>query len=129
PYELCGKLVVALDATEFERLANIKQRATANGVEGLEEVGPDRLREIEPHAVGVRALWSPNSGIIDFRRVALAYGSEVRSRGGTILPAQKVLSIRVTESERVVHTRSGDFVTRDVISCGGLYSDRLAAMT
>ena len=129
PYELCGKLVVALDSSEFDRLANIKQRATANGVEGLEEVGPERMREIEPHAVGVRALWSPNSGIIDFRRVALAYGSEVRSLGGTILAAHKVTSIRVTESERVVHTPSGDFAARDVISCGGLYSDRLAAMT
>jgi L-2-hydroxyglutarate oxidase len=129
PYELCGKLVVALDSSEFDRLASIKQRATANGVEGLEEVGPERMREIEPHAVGVRALWSPKSGIIDFRRVALAYGSEVRSRGGTILTAQKVTSIRVTESERIVYTRNGDFAARDVISCGGLYSDRLAAMT
>lgn len=129
PYELCGKLVVALDSSEFERLANIKERAIANGVEGLEEVGPERLREIEPHAVGVRALWSPKSGIIDFRRVALAYADEVRSRGGTILTSQKVVAIRVTDDERIVVTRLREIAARDVISCGGLYADRLAAMT
>jgi len=120
---------VALDSSELERLANIKQRAIANGVEGLEEVGPERLRDIEPHAAGIRALWSPKSGIIDFRQVALAYADEVRSRGGTILTSHEVMSIRSTESERVVATGSGEFVARDLISCGGLYSDRLAAMT
>ncbi|HEX9501198.1 MAG TPA: FAD-dependent oxidoreductase, partial [Thermoanaerobaculia bacterium] len=78
PYELCGKLVVALDSSELDRLAKIKERAIANGVDGLEEVGPERLREIEPHAAGIRALWSPRSGIIDFRRVALAYADEIR---------------------------------------------------
>ena len=129
PYELCGKVVVALDGGELERLAAIKERAMANGVEGLEEVGPERLREIEPHAAGIRALWSPRSGIIDFRRVALAYADEVRLRGGTIRTGQEVVSIRARDSERVVRTRSGEFIARDLISCGGLYSDRLAAMT
>ena len=129
PYELCGKVVVAIDGGELERLAAIKERAMANGVEGLEEVGPERLRELEPHAAGIRALWSPRSGIIDFRRVALAYADEVRARGGTILTSQEVVSIRARDSERVVHTRSGEFIARNLISCGGLYSDRLAAMT
>ena len=129
PYELCGKLVVALDDSELERLANIKQRATANGVEGLEEVGAERIREIEPHVAGIRALWSPRSGIIDFRRVALAYADEVRSRGGTILTNQQVRSIRAGANEQVVMTSNGEFVARDLISCAGLYSDRVAAMT
>ena len=109
PYELCGKLVVALDPGELERLSKLKERATANGVEGLEEVGPERIREIEPYAAGIRALWSPGSGIIDFHRVALAYGVEVRFRGGTILTGQEVLSIRAGDSERIVRTRSGEF--------------------
>ena len=129
PYELCGKLVVALNEGELDRLADIKQRASANGVEGVEEVGPERMREIEPHAAGIRALWSPRSGIIDFRRVALAYAEEVRKRGGTILGSQEVRSIRTGGGERIVVTRTGEFVARDLISCAGLYSDRLAAMT
>jgi (S)-2-hydroxyglutarate dehydrogenase len=129
PYELCGKLVVALDESELDRLANIKQRATANGVEGLEEVGQERIRELEPHAAGIRALWSPKSGIIDFRRVALAYADEVRSRGATIFNGEEVRSIRSGGSEQVVITRTRELVARDLISCAGLYSDRVAAMT
>jgi L-2-hydroxyglutarate oxidase len=129
PFELCGKLVVALDASELEALAGIRRRAEANGVEGLEEVGRERIDEIEPHAAGIRALWSPRSGIIDFRRVALAYAGEVRSRGGTILTGQGVKSIREGKSERVVETGAGVITTRDLISCAGLYSDRVAAMT
>ncbi|HSY51055.1 MAG TPA: L-2-hydroxyglutarate oxidase [Thermoanaerobaculia bacterium] len=128
PYELCGKLVVALDQGELDRLANIKQRATANGVEGLEEVGPERIRELEPHAAGIRALWSPGSGIIDFRRVALAYADEVRSRGGTILNGEEVRSIS-SGAEQVVITRTRELVARDLIGCAGLYADRVAAMT
>ena len=66
PIERTGKLVVALDESELERFEALKERATANGVEGLEEVGPERIREIEPHAAGIRALWSPGTGIVDF---------------------------------------------------------------
>ncbi len=129
PYELCGKLVVALDDSELDRLANIRERAIANGVEDLEEVGPERIREIEPHAAGIRALWSPRSGIIDFRRVALAYAEEVRSRGGTILTSQTVRSIHAGTNERIVTTDNAELIARDLISCAGLHSDRVAAMT
>jgi (S)-2-hydroxyglutarate dehydrogenase len=95
----------------------------------MEEVEPERIREIEPHAAGIRALWSPRSGIIDFRRVAFAYADEIRSRGGTILTSQEVRSIRAGADEQIVVTRAGEFVARDLISCAGLYSDRVAAMT
>ena len=91
PYRHCGKLVVALDETEIPRLMALKERAVANGVEGLEEVGPERIRELEPHVSGIRGLWSPRTGIIDFRRVALAYADEVRARGGTVVTGTRVL--------------------------------------
>jgi len=129
PYERCGKLVVALEAQELPRLMDIRERALANGVEGIEEVGPDRIAEIEPHAAGIRALWSPKTGVIDFRRVALAYAEEARARGGAILTGQEVRGIEVRGGEQVVRTSGGDLVCRDLISCAGLYSDRVAAMT
>ena len=129
PYRHCGKLVIAVSEDELPRLASLRERARSNGVEGLEEVGPERIREIEPHAAGVRALWSPKSGIIDFRRVALAYAEEIRARGGAILTGREVRGIQVRGDERIVQTSNGDLVCGSLISCAGLYSDRVAAMT
>jgi L-2-hydroxyglutarate oxidase LhgO len=129
PYRHCGKLVVALSDEELPRLKAIRQRAVANGVVGIEEVGPERIREIEPHAAGVRALWSPTSGIIDFRRVALAFAQEVQSMGGVLLAGRAVVGIEERGAERIVHTSAGDLACRDLVSCAGLWSDRIAAMT
>ena len=126
PYRHCGKLVVALDETEIPRLMALKERAVANGVEGLEEVGPERIRELEPHVSGIRGLWSPRTGIIDFRRVALAYADEVRARGGTVVTGVRVVAVRDTPSERVVISSAGRFRARGVIACAGLHADRLA---
>src|SRR6185295_18729065 len=129
PYRLCGKLVLALSEEELPGLANLRARAQANGVEGLEEVGPERIREIEPHAAGIRALWSPKSGIIDYRRVALAYAEEIRARGGAIFTGREVRGIEERGAERIVRTSRGDLVCGSLITCAGLYSDRVAAMT
>jgi (S)-2-hydroxyglutarate dehydrogenase len=129
PYEHCGKLVVALSEEELPRLADIRARALGNGVEGLEELFPERIREIEPHAAGIRALWSPKSGVIDFRRVALAYAEEIGRRGGVILTSRRVVGIEKRDNEAIVWTTGGDLICRNLISCAGLQSDRLAAMT
>jgi L-2-hydroxyglutarate oxidase LhgO len=129
PIERTGKLVVALDQGELERFDALKERALANGVEGLEDVGPERIREIEPHAAGIRALWSPSTGIVDFRRVAAAYADEVRARGGIIETGREVTSITRQGDETVVGTALGDLVARRVIACAGLWADRVAAMT
>lgn len=129
PFEHCGKLVVALDDSELSRLAAIRERGTANGVDGLEELGPDRIRELEPHAAGVRALWSPRTGIIDYRRVAEAYADDVRSVGGAILTGRRVLRIEERGGERIVETTRGPLACRDLVACAGLHSDRVAAMT
>jgi L-2-hydroxyglutarate oxidase len=129
PYRHCGKLVIAVSEEELPGLSRVRERALSNGVEGVEEVGPERIREIEPHAAGIRALWSPKSGIIDFRRVALAYAEEIRARGGAILTGREVRGIASRDGERIVETSGGDLVCRDLITCAGLYSDRVAAMT
>ncbi len=129
PVERTGKLVVMIDAEESERFAALKQRAIANGVEGIEEVGPERLREIEPRAAGIRALWSPGTGIVDYVRVALAYADEVRARGGVIETSRAVTGITGQGDEMVVGSTGGDLVARRVIACAGLWADRVAAMT
>ena len=129
PYEHCGKLVVALSAAELQRLEALKERAVASGVPGLQVVGSERIRELEPMAAGLQALWSPTTGIIDFRRVALAFADEVRTRGARIHTSRRVVGVRSHGRDLVLTTTQGDLVTRDLIACAGLQSDRVAAMT
>lgn len=129
PVDRTGKLVVMLDASEEQRFASLRARAIANGVEGLEEVGPERMREIEPHVAGIRALWSPGTGIVDYRRVAAAYADEVRAKGARIETSREVVSITRHADGLVVGTTLGDVVARRVIACAGLWADRVAAMT
>ena len=134
PFNLCGKLVVALNDGELGRFETLKARALANNVPGLRDVGPEEIREIEPHAAGIRALHSPRTGIIDYRRVALAYADDVRAMGAEIRTNSRVSNIEERSGELIV-TVSGrdgverDVVGRDVISCAGLQSDQVAAMT
>jgi (S)-2-hydroxyglutarate dehydrogenase len=124
-----GKLVVALDATELPRLAALKERGLANGVDGLEEVGPERLREIEPHVQGVRALWSPRTGITDFTLVTRAFADDVRTRGGAIELSRPVTAIERRPDALVLSTPRGPVQATSVIACAGLWADRVAALT
>lgn len=128
PFERCGKLVVAIEKDELPRLAELKGRALANGVE-IEEVGPERIHEIEPYAAGIRALRSPTTGIVDFRKVALALADEVRHRGGEIRTGAAVTAIRAMREELVLETPTGAVPSAHAIACAGLHADRVAAMT
>ena len=85
PYEECGKLVVALDEGELDRLRELERRAAANGVPGMRWLEGEALREIEPHALGVAGLHSPTTAITDYRAVARAFAADVEAAGGSIV--------------------------------------------
>lgn len=129
PYELTGKVIVATDESELPRLEELHRRGVANGVEGLEEIGPERLRELEPHAAGVRALYSPRTGIVDYVQVARSYAADVVAAGGKILTDHKVTGIHRSGQNLVLETPAGMVAARYLITCAGLYSDKLAMMT
>jgi len=129
PLRRIGKVVVALDEGEVPRLHDLFERGTANGVQGLEEIGPERIKEIEPHAAGIRGLWSPETAIVDFKAVALAYAREVRGLGGTIETGRAVTAMEQRDSEVVLSTTQGPLVASHVVACAGLQADRVAAMT
>ena len=95
PYELCGKLIVATREEELPRLDALAERATANGVQGHELVGPEGVREIEPHVSALRALRVPSTGIVDFSLLAQAYAGIVREAGGEVLLNAPVESSRL----------------------------------
>jgi len=128
PYNLCGKVIVALDESEMGRLNDLHERGKANGVPGLEMIGPERLRELEPHAAGIKALYSPGTGVIDYTRVAEKYAELVRARGGEILTGHEVKDI-AKGSTLLLQTPAGDVEARYLITCAGLQSDLLARKT
>lgn len=129
PYEACGKLVVARDASELARLERLGERAQANGAPGVRRLDADGLRAVEPHAAGVAALHSPETAITDFRAVALALADELRERGGAIRTGAEVARVRPRRGGAgvVVELAGGDELRADrAIVCAGLHADRLA---
>lgn len=127
-YERCGKVIVATDESELGRLDILHERGVANGVEGLEMIGPERLREIEPHAAGIRALWAPGTGIADYVKVAETYATRFAHAGGDIFTESAVRSITKDGVSLAVETTKGTLQTSHVINCAGLYADRVAEM-
>ena len=129
PYERCGKVVVAAQEEELPRLEELHRRASANGVPGVELIDGAQLAELEPNVSGIRALVSPTTAIVDFRRVAAAMADDVKAMGGVIQTEAVVAGITTTGGMTELRTSKGAFRARNVITCGGLYSDRLARLT
>jgi L-2-hydroxyglutarate oxidase len=128
PYEICGKVVVATSDAELPRLEELHRRGIANGLQNLEMIGPERLKELEPHTTGIKALHVPETGIVDYRKVAAAYAEGIRNAGGDIRLSQRVVGILNPPGEIVLQTSGGDYRTKNLINCCGLQSDIVAHM-
>ena len=128
PHTVCGKVIVATRDDELSRLEDLRKRGEANGLTGLRLVGPDELKEIEPHASGLQALVVPSTGTTDYAVVCQKYAELITANGGKVLTGTSATAIRRSESEIVVETSSGAFAASALINCAGLYSDRIARM-
>jgi L-2-hydroxyglutarate oxidase len=127
PFEVCGKVIVAVTDAELPALATIHERGVANGVR-CERIGPERLRELEPHAAGVAALHVPETGIVDYKQVCERLAERVRERDGHILTRAKVTAIKPHADGVIVHSTAGDVAARCVVNCAGLYCDRVTRL-
>mgnify|MGYP000855440049 FL=1 len=125
-YERCGKVVLATEETQLEGLQTLFQRGKANGVKGLEIIGPERLKEIEPFTTAVRALWAPNTSIVNYRQVAHAYARLVADSGGEIRTSTKLVKTEKRRGLTYLMTTSGDIETKYTLNCAGLYADTVA---
>jgi (S)-2-hydroxyglutarate dehydrogenase len=126
-YERCGKLIVATSEEELPRLQTLFERGAANGIQGLELVGPERSREIEPHAKSIRALYSPVTAIVDYTQVSQAMAKRITDSGGRIFLSAEVSAI-IQREFLYLETNRATIRCRDLINCAGLYSDRVARM-
>jgi (S)-2-hydroxyglutarate dehydrogenase len=127
-HEVCGKVIVATREEELPRLEELRRRGEANGLAGLRTIGRDELREIEPHAHGLRALAVPSTGITDYSAVCEKYAELICAQGGAIFASAAVTGIKRKSKEIVVETRRGSFSSKFLINCAGLFSDRVARM-
>lgn len=128
-YDLCGKIIVATSQEELPLLDNIYKRGVENGLQDLKYLSREEFREIEPHCEGVRAIKVPQTGIIDYPGIAKKIKELFEELGGEVRFNNEVKNIVNKESEIIVTTNSSEFKTRKLISCAGLYSDKITKMT
>jgi 2-hydroxyglutarate dehydrogenase len=126
--EACGKVVVAVRDADVPRLDELERRACLNGVPGVRRIGAAELRDIEPEAAGLAALHSPQTGIVDFAAVAAAYARDVEAHGGEIRTGVGVRAVVDRDGGVEVALEGGERVAAArAVTCGGAWSDRLAA--
>ena len=127
-HQVCGKVIVATHEEEFPRLEELRRRGEANGVGGLKLIGPEHLRQIEPHAGGLQALVVPSTGITNYSAVCEKYAELIRQHGGAIQTSTAVTGVGRFQQEVVVETNGAAFSTAYLINCAGLFSDRISRM-
>ncbi len=126
-YEVCGKVIVAVDEAELLLMDNLYERGLANHLR-VRKMGREELREIEPHVNGIGAIHVQDCGIVDYSKVARAFKNIVARNGGELRLSTKVENIAEREDSVTIETNNGTIHARYVINCAGLHSDRIASM-
>ncbi|MDC0204780.1 L-2-hydroxyglutarate oxidase [Flavobacteriales bacterium] len=123
-FDVCGKIVVAVNKEEEKRLEELKHNGEQNGLVGLQVLDPLEFKKIEPNVEGVKALWVPETGIIDYKGVTKKLAEKVKSinKKSNVLTLCEVISY----SKELIKTTKGEIKAKHIIFCGGLFSDRLA---
>ncbi|MDA1053277.1 MAG: L-2-hydroxyglutarate oxidase [Planctomycetota bacterium] len=128
PYDVCGKVIVAVDDSEIPRLERIFERGQANEV-ACEMIDRERLHELEPHAAGVQAIHVPEAGIVNYRRVGQRLAEIIQERGSEVLCDARVVGFRQNGGSIVLETKQGEVTAKYAVNCCGLHSDRMSKMT
>jgi L-2-hydroxyglutarate oxidase LhgO len=129
PYKMVGKLVVATEPSELGRLQDLYVRGQQNGIDGLELLDAHQIEDREPYCKGLRAIFSPVTGIVDWGAVSSHYAEDAREAGADMYLGHEVTAIARKNGVSTMSTTKGEIQAKSVITCGGLYSDRLAQMT
>jgi L-2-hydroxyglutarate oxidase len=128
PNERCGKIIVATSESELNALDELFKRGIANGLSGIIKLGAEEIINYEPHATGLGGMFVPQTGIVDYSTVTNAYANIFLDNGGSLDTNCKFLSLKNSGSELVAVTTKGEFKTKFLVNCGGLYCDRIAKL-
>jgi (S)-2-hydroxyglutarate dehydrogenase len=127
-YARCGKIVVANNDSELNALEELFKRGVANGLNGIKKLSAEEIEEFEPHARGIAGLYVPQTGIVDYKKVTEAYAKIFLDKDGSIETDCKFLSFINNNRELVIETTKGEFKTKFLVNCGGLYCDKIAKL-
>ncbi|WP_107653455.1 L-2-hydroxyglutarate oxidase [Nocardia suismassiliense] len=127
PFEVCGKLLVATDAAERQRMLALHERSVTNGV-AVELLDAAELHRREPRVTGVGALFVPDTGIIDYTAITTALADEVRRAGGQLVLGAEITSLAETAATVTAAGPTGSWTARTLVVCAGLQADRMARM-
>lgn len=128
-YELCGKIVVATEQKELPILEGLYKRGGENGLDNLERLTPEQIKEIEPHCEGLAGIKVPQTGIINYTKVCLKLAQLISEMGGEIHLNQRVRKIEDAPGGEKIHTLDQTYSTKVMVNCAGLYSDKVSKMT
>lgn len=128
-HEQCGKIVLATNEQERERLEHLLMRGNANGLKNLKMLNVEQIREYEPYAWGVAAIHVPEEGIVDYAGVVKALHQQLKNREVTVLTGRRVINLKHKNDCWNSYTPYESFSSTHVITCCGLYSDRMARLT
>ncbi len=127
-HEICGKVIVAVAPSELPRLAVLEERARANGLEGVRFLDSGEIKDREPEVTGIKGLWVPQTGIVDYVDMSRKLAGRIRAAGGEVKLLSRVDAITTEKEGKTVSTASGEYRGSFLINCGGLQSDRLARL-
>lgn len=128
-YDLCGKIIVAIKPEEIAGLEALYQRGIQNGLSGLRFLNQEEIKQYEPHCSGIKGVFVPQTGIVDYKAVAAKLAEKIQSHpNGKILTSVKIEAIVTGNHGAVVHTATERYEASMVINCAGLYCDKVAAM-
>jgi L-2-hydroxyglutarate oxidase len=127
-HEVCGKIIVATQEWELAELEKIYERGKQNQIEGIEKIGPNEIKEIEPYCYGLAAIWVPVTGIVDYVGVTKKLAELILTINpeSKILTRHEVINWSKNDEYRTILTNRGIYKTKNMIFCSGLFSDRLA---
>jgi (S)-2-hydroxyglutarate dehydrogenase len=129
PFDLCGKIIVAVEQKELQSLENIYNRGVANELSGIKKITQAEIKEIEPYCSGIAGVWVPQTGIINYTEVSKKYKELFLEKGGDLELGQKVIDIKQRDRINYIETSKSTFSSKWIINCAGLYSDKVAKLS
>jgi L-2-hydroxyglutarate oxidase len=128
PFDLCGKIIVAVEESELPRMEMLLERGPQNGVV-CNRIGPEQIRELEPHGVGIAGIHVPEAGVVDYGVVCRRLAAIIVEKGSRVVTSAKATAIKRDNGRAIVETSAGEFAAHQIVNCAGLYSDRITKLS